>query len=84
MMSFWKNLDELSEWDGYKLSLQQEYDVAPEDYPVNPADCNAILEMDDASLGKFMGGLAPLKNGIVLRLLQKLIQHLARVVHQLR
>jgi hypothetical protein len=56
IMNYWKNMDELGEWDGHKLTLAQEYDIAPENYLVNPADCNAILEMDDTSLAKFMDG----------------------------
>lgn len=56
MINYFKNLDELGEWEGLKLTLMQEYEFAPEDYPVNPARCNEILEMDDETLDRFMDG----------------------------
>lgn len=61
MMSLLKNLDELGEWDGYSLSLLQEYETAPETFTVNPVECLGLLELDDGSLAKFMDGRSALE-----------------------
>ena len=51
-----KNEDQLGEWEGRRLTLEQEYVESPENFIVSPTECNTLLEMDDAQLSQFMGG----------------------------
>lgn len=56
MMNWAKNVDALGEEEGNRLTAIQEYNASPDDYAVNPADCDKLLTLDDEAMAKLMDG----------------------------
>ena len=54
LLNWTRNLDELGEWNGNKLTSMQEYDVSPENFAVNPADCEKLLDLDDEDMTRLV------------------------------
>lgn len=56
IMNWARNLSERGEWEGNRLTAFQEYRESPEDFTVNPAECDRLKDLDDEALNKFMDG----------------------------
>jgi hypothetical protein len=52
-MSWAKNVSELGEWGGNRLSAFQEYSVSPDNFVINPAECE---DLDDEEMERIMNG----------------------------
>jgi len=59
LLNWAKNLDALGEWEGNKLTSIQEYSVSPDDYAVNPANCEKLLDLDDEAMVRLVDGQSP-------------------------
>jgi len=59
MMNWAKNLDELGEWEGNRLTSMQEYSASPGDFAVNPSACDKLLDLDDEAMARLVDGRDP-------------------------
>lgn len=50
MMNWNKNISELGEWEGTRLSAFEDYAAFPEHFIVNPADCDKLKNLDDEAM----------------------------------
>lgn len=56
IMNWARNLSELGEAEGHRLTAFQEYLDSPESFAVNPAECDTLMDLDDEAMEKFMNG----------------------------
>jgi hypothetical protein len=56
MMNWTKNISELGEWEGTRLSAFQDYGTTPGHFIVNPADCDKLKDLDDEAMEKLING----------------------------
>ena len=59
MMNWAKNLSELGEVQGNRLTAMQEYNTSPDDFVVTPADCDKLLDLDDEGMARLVDGQDP-------------------------
>lgn len=59
MRNWAKNIDELGEVKGNRLTAIQEYNASPDDFAVNPADCDKLLDLDDEAMARLVDGQNP-------------------------
>jgi len=56
LMNWAGNLDELGEWNGNRLTAMQEYEVSPENFAVNPTECEKLLGLGDEDMLSLVEG----------------------------
>ena len=54
IMNWSRNLDEWGEWKGNKLTSIQEYIASPNDFEVNPADCDKLFDLDEEDMARLV------------------------------
>ncbi len=59
MMNWTKNISELGEWEGIRLSAFEDYTTFPEHFIVNPADCDKLKDLDDEAMEKLINTQSP-------------------------
>jgi len=56
MMAYVKNLSDLGELQALELSIMQEYEASPENFTVNPAECDKLRDLDDEAITNLLNG----------------------------
>jgi hypothetical protein len=59
VLNWLNNLEKSGEWEGFRLSSRQEYEIAPEKYLYDPRKCDRLQTLDNENIITLLDGQTP-------------------------